>query len=148
MAVDYNPTAQKVVEEGYNLAKMLKAEMCILHIMNNVQYYGIQYPSFMGFEAMNLGYDVEMHDRMRTTAKEFLNSIVKHLKDDAIHTHIVEGDVADNILEYAKEWGADIIVMGTHSHSMLEKMLMGTVASSVLERTSIPVHMVPVKGDK
>jgi len=35
--------------------------------------------------------------------------------------------------------------MGTHSHSALEKLLMGTEATKVLEKTEVPVFMVPVK---
>jgi len=145
IAIDYNPTSEKVVMDGYKLAKSLGAEVCILHVITNLQYYGAQYPVFMGFESVNLSYDPRVHDEMKSIAKEYVSTVASHLGDDRILTHVAEGDTARAILEYSKEWGADLIVMGTHSHSTFEKLLIGTVANGVLEKTTIPVHMIPVK---
>ncbi|WP_417443929.1 universal stress protein [Joostella sp.] len=147
IAIDYNPTSEEVVKKGYQLAKKLGAEVCLMHVISNLQYYGIQYPSFMGYDTMNIPYDPSIQDEMKNVAKDFLDTATKHLNDSTISSHIAEGDTADEVLEYAKEWDASLIVMGTHSHSTLEKILIGTVASSVLERTKIPVFMVPIKKD-
>ncbi|MDG3581979.1 MULTISPECIES: universal stress protein [Galbibacter] len=147
IAIDYNPTTEKVVEKGYELAKTLNAQVCLLHVISNLQYYGIQYPSFMGYDAMNVTFDPKFQDEMKKVAKDFLDTAQKHLNDNTVTSHISEGDTADEILNYAKEWGASLIVMGTHSHSTFEKLLIGTVASSVLEHTEIPVYMVPIKKD-
>ncbi|MFZ4739889.1 MAG: universal stress protein [Bacteroidales bacterium] len=35
IAIDYNPTAQKVVEIGYSIAKEMEAEVTLLHIISN-----------------------------------------------------------------------------------------------------------------
>ncbi|MCX2681718.1 universal stress protein [Galbibacter sp. EGI 63066] len=145
IAIDYNPTSEKVVEEGYKLAKTLGAEVCLLHVIGNLQFYGIQYPRFMGHDSMNYALNPDFQEEMKDVAKVFLDNAVKHLNDDTVTSHISEGDTAKEILQYAKDWQASLIVMGTHSHSKLEKILMGTVASSVLERTETPVYMVPVK---
>jgi len=144
IAIDYNPTSEKVVMGGYDLAKSLGAEVCLIHVITNLQYYGAQYPSFMGFESMNLSYDPKIHNEMKNIAKEYVTTVASHLSDDAVTTHVAEGDTARAILEYSKQWGADLIVMGTHSHSTFEKLLIGTVATSVLEKTTVPVHMIPV----
>lgn len=77
--------------------------------------------------------------------KIFLKTAADHLNDPAVTTHLAEGNTASALLDYAEEWQADLIVMGTHSHSVLEKVLMGTTASHVLEKTKVPVYMVPVK---
>jgi len=39
IALDYNPTAQKVAEEGFSMAKAMKAEVILLHIILEPFYY-------------------------------------------------------------------------------------------------------------
>lgn len=146
IAVDYNPVSEKVADQGYDLAKNLNAEVCLIHVLDDVGYYGNQYPSFMGFDGYSgMGPDIDLAMEMRNIAEEFIQKAKDHLNDDSIKTHLAEGDTAKTILQFGEEWGANLIVMGTHSHSALEKLLIGTVAEKILEKTKIPVYMVPVK---
>ncbi|MDT0641792.1 universal stress protein [Zunongwangia sp. F363] len=147
IALDYHPVAEEVARKGHELAKTLGASVCLLHAVTDVGYYGMEYPSFMGYNGYNIATEMNLASEMRTFAEDFMKSAVKHLNDDVVTYHITEGDTATGILSYAEEWNAGLIVMGTHSHSALEKLLVGTVASKVLERTKIPVYMVPVKKD-
>ncbi|HET8803647.1 MAG TPA: universal stress protein [Aequorivita sp.] len=144
IAIDYHPVSEQVVEAGRDLAKQIGAEICLIHVEADAQYYAYQYPVFMGFEPMAI--DMAVVSDLQERSKEFLKSAAKSLNDPSVTTHMAIGDTAKAILEYSKEWNADIVVMGTHSHSVIEKM-MGTVASSVLEKTEIPVFMIPIKND-
>ena len=143
ITLDYNPNTEKVVNMGYELAKLMQAEVCLFHVLAEVRYYGMQYEPFMGYEGYAFPVDYRIQDEVVKVAKDYLEKTVKHLGGDNITTHLADGDTAQKILEYAEEWNADVIVMGTHSHSTLEKIFLGTVASSVLEKTKIPVYMVP-----
>ena len=55
------------------------------------------------------------------------------------HTH---GHAADAIAAIAETEKADLIVMGTHGHSALGNMVLGSVASGVLARSKVPVLLV------
>lgn len=143
ITLDYNPTSEKVVNMGYELAKLMDAEVCLLHVLSEVRYYGMQYEPFMGYEGYAFPVDYKIQEEFVKVAQDYLDKTKLHLKGNNISTHLVEGDTAKKVLEYAEEWNADLIVMGTHSHSTLEKIFLGTVASSVLEHTKIPVYMVP-----
>ncbi len=146
IAMDYNPRSEKVAKAGYDLAKKLGGEVCLLHVLADVSYYGVNYPTFMGYEGYNeMQVDLSVISELREVAKDYIETAARHLDDPKVSTHLTEGPTALAILDYAKEWKADMIVMGTHSHSVLEKVLMGTTASKVLERTPIPVYLVPVK---
>lgn len=146
IGVDYNPKSEKVVQKGYELAKTMGAEVCLIHVLADVRYYGNSYPTFMGYEGYNeLQVDLEITSQLRKVAEDFVTTAARHLNDESVTTHIAEGSISNAILDYAEEWQADLIVLGTHSHSVLEKVLMGTTASHVLEKTNIPVYMVPVK---
>jgi nucleotide-binding universal stress UspA family protein len=146
IAVDYNPVSEKVAEQGYELAKSLNAEVCLIHVLDDVGFYGAQYPTFMGYDGYSgMGPDLDVAMEMRNIAEEFLEKAKAHLNDPQVKTHLTEGDTAKTIMAYGEEWGANILVMGTHSHSVLEKLLLGTVAEKILEKTEIPVYLVPVK---
>lgn len=147
IALDYNPTSEKVVKMGYELAKLMEAEVCLLHVLSEVRYYGMQYEPFMGYEGYAFPVDYKIQEEFVKVAQNYLDKTKEHLKGENITTHLSEGDTAKMILEYAKEWNADLVVMGTHNHGTLEKLFLGTVASSVLENTDIPVYMVPT-GEK
>ena len=146
IAIDYNPVSEKVAEEGHKLAKQLGAEVCLMHVVADVAYYSNQYPEFLGYPGYaGVAEDLNMGSEMKKMTEDFLQTAAKHLEDPSVTTHMAEGDTAKAILNYAAEWNADLIIMGTHSHSKLEKLLIGTVASKVLEKTKIPVHLIPVK---
>lgn len=146
IAIDYHPVSEKVATAGYELAKKMDAEVCLLHVMTTVGYYGMDYPMFMGYDGYSgLNVDLNVTGELRKVAEDFVKTAADHLDDPTVGTAMVEGDTATAILDYAKEWNADLIVMGTHSHSALEKLFVGTVASEVLEKTDIPVYLVPVK---
>jgi nucleotide-binding universal stress UspA family protein len=145
IAIDYNPVSEKVVDAGYKLAKQLDAEITLIHVVADVAYYGIQYPNFMGYDGFDTSIDLNLAMEMRNVAKNYLETVAKHLNDPTVGTELRYGDAADAILKYAEEWKADVIVLGTHSHNFLEKLLLGDVASQVLKHTKVPVFMVPVK---
>jgi len=48
----------------------------------------------------------------------------------------------DAILQTLEECGANLIVMGTHGHRGFSRLLIGSVASSVLRRSPVPVLTV------
>lgn len=147
IAVDYNPVSEKVANAALELVRSLDAEICLIHVLADVGYYGTQFPTFMGYEGYTgMGPDFNMALEMRQVAEEFLNKAAEHLDHPSVTTHLAEGNTANAVLDYANKWNADLIVMGTHSHSTWEKILMGTVAEKILEKTEIPVYVVPVKN--
>jgi len=58
------------------------------------------------------------------------------------HDHVSVGDSAETILYYARDKKCDLVVMGTHGHSAIGDVLLGSVASRVLHQASIPVLFV------
>ena len=148
IGLDYNPNSEKVVHSGYEIAKKLGAEVCLIHVLADVSYYGVTYPSFMGYEGYNImTVDLDVISELRDVAKQFLETAASHLNDPSVTTHLAEGPTSSAILDYADNWKADMLVLGTHSHSVLERVLMGTTASHILERTKIPVYLIPIHKD-
>ena len=148
IAIDYNPTAQKVAEAGFSMAKSMNAEVILLHVITDPMFYSTAgYSPIMGFNGyMDMGpIQLDSVDGLKNASLQYLDKSKQHLGDDTIRTMVKEGDFADSILETAKELHADIIVVGSHSRKWLENILMGSVTEKVLHHTSIPLFIVPTK---
>lgn len=148
IALDYNPSAQKVAETGFSLAKAMGAKVILLHVMTDPVYYSsTEYSPIMGFTGMGMSpVQLESIDGLKKASQYFLDKSKHHLGDDNIQTLVKEGDFADSILEAAKDVHADIIVVGSHSRKWLEKIVMGSVTEKVLNSTTIPIFIVPTKN--
>jgi nucleotide-binding universal stress UspA family protein len=59
-----------------------------------------------------------------------------------VERRLVIGDPALEILDEAQESKVDLIVMGTHGRSGLGRLLMGSVAESVVRKAACPVLTV------
>jgi len=60
-----------------------------------------------------------------------------------VKTETLEGNrPADTITEYAKEKDMDLIIIGTHGRTGLKKLMMGSVAFSVLHQSHVPVLLI------
>ena len=146
IALDYDPTAQKVAEQGYLLSKTMKAEVTLMHVIGSANYYSsLEYSPIMGFSGFTNTGLLETIDvsKLKESSQDFLDKTKKHLGDDTIQTYIAEGDSAEAILETAIELKVDIIVLGSHSRRWLDKILMGSVTEKVLAHSKIPLFIVP-----
>jgi nucleotide-binding universal stress UspA family protein len=59
-----------------------------------------------------------------------------------VTTHLDRGDPTERILALAERINAELIAMSTHGHGLFKDVLLGSVASNIRHRTSIPVLMV------
>ena len=148
IALDYDPTAQKVAELAFSLAGNKDAAITLLHVIADPSYYAsTAYDPIMGFGGyMNMDLlRPDIMDELKTTSLDFLEKTKHHLGDERIKTMVKEGSIAESILQVAKEINADIIVMGSHSRRWLENIVMGSITEFVLHRTDIPLFIIPTK---
>jgi nucleotide-binding universal stress UspA family protein len=57
--------------------------------------------------------------------------------------HVLEGEAAHEIAAFARDCGAQLLVLGTHGRSGVERLAMGSVAEKVLRTATCPVLTVP-----
>jgi nucleotide-binding universal stress UspA family protein len=150
IALDYDPTSQKVAETGFSLAKTMGAEVILMHVMSDpVDYTPMEYSPRLGFIGLkDTGkLQSESIEGLKNESQQFLDKSKHHLGDNSIQTLVKkkDGDCAESILKTAKDLHIDIIVMGSHSRRWLENIVMGSVTEKVLHNTSIPLFIVPTK---
>ena len=83
--------------------------------------------------------------KMKADVKEQLQAFAaKHIKQEACYNiHIAEGRPYTTILEFAQKLEADLIIMPSHKRSKMDKVVLGSVASKVVENS--PVNVLVVK---
>ena len=151
IALDYDPTAQKVAETGHKLAKAMNARTILLHVISDASYYSsIDYSPIMGFGGFgNVGtIQTDTAEELKKVAQDYLDKSKQHLGDEMIQTVVRSGDFGETILKTATDLNVDVIVMGTHSRRGLEKILMGSVAEKVLHHSLIPLFIIPTRDLK
>jgi len=148
IALDYNPTAQKVAEIGYSLVKGADVEVTLMHVMGNPVFYtSTVYEPIMGFG----GYidtdflEPRILDGLKKASYSFLEKSKHHLGNTGVKVLVTEGETAESIIATAKEMKADLVVVGSHSKQWLEKILMGSVAEKILHENAFPVLVIPTK---
>jgi nucleotide-binding universal stress UspA family protein len=93
----------------------------------------------------------EMRRRLQQSVKEAEKSLQdfvgKTLGDIRVEVKVVEALPVDGIMRLAREIPADMIAMGTHGRSGVNRLMLGSVAERVLRESHIPVLTVrPVPG--
>nr|WP_256421809.1 universal stress protein [Halobellus rarus] len=61
-------------------------------------------------------------------------------------TEIVDGNPHEEILDYVSEYGIDMVIMGTHGRTGLDRVVIGSVAERVVRQSPVPV--LTVRGEE
>ena len=138
ISMDYDETSQKVAEQGFSMAQAMNAETILLHIISEQPVYYSEYSYMRELR-------VDFFGNLEDSTQKFLDKTKKHLENESIKTIIKVGEIAETILETAKELKVDVIVMGSHSRKWLENIIMGSTTENVLKKTSIPLYIIPTK---
>jgi nucleotide-binding universal stress UspA family protein len=118
-----------------NLAAQYGARLSMLHVLTSPEATGVWTPEvFMPASA-------EARERLTLDAQQRIESSLtaedRTRSDVTILIRI--GSVAEHILDFARERGVDLIVMGTHGRRGLSHLLLGSVAEQVLRSAPCPV---------
>jgi nucleotide-binding universal stress UspA family protein len=147
IALDYNPSSEKVAEAGYALAKVMNAMVTLLHVMTEPAYYAMNYSPIMGYQGAYTDGTIGIVDDLKKEAKDFLTAASRHLGDINIKIKVLEGDIEEAILKYAKSCKADLIVLGSHSHKGLGRLLTPDMAVHVIRHSKIPSLIIPTNEE-
>ena len=86
----------------------------------------------------------EWYESARDEAENLLTDAERQAQDSdvSIRTTTEIGRPANTIVEYAEENAVDQIVMGSHGRTGMSRILLGSVAETVMRRSPVPVTIV------
>jgi nucleotide-binding universal stress UspA family protein len=130
IAVDGEPVSAHAAEIGIRLARSLGAEVAFIHAIEP----GLTYSP--GITPRELVAEAE-HD-----AKTVLASFRSLSQGLSTLEFVQIGKPAQEILNAAKTWPADLIVMGSHGRHGISRALLGSVAEAVMRHAPCPVLVI------
>src|SRR5271157_349277 len=89
------------------------------------------------------GYAPELEDQKKP-ARELVERIAKELRSSGFKADsaVEVGDIRESIIDFAAEWGADLIVVGSHGQTGIKRFLLGSVAEFVARHAKCSVEIV------
>ena len=117
-----------------------------------VQILTVIHPSFpLVMDPLFLGVSAHAQQvgELRHQAPALVEAASAVIRDAApavtVTTKIVEGVPKDMIVQEARDWGADLIVLGSHGYGRVRGMVLGSVASAVVAKAPCSVQVVRAK---
>jgi nucleotide-binding universal stress UspA family protein len=129
VATDFSPPSDAALAYGRALARTFGASLTLLHVVENYFLRPTASAPYMDQEARTRMLDDQLtdEDRRQLGARAVLE---------------ISDEPADAIAGFAKAQKIDLIVMGTHGRSGLERLLVGSVAEHVIRTAPCPVLTV------
>jgi nucleotide-binding universal stress UspA family protein len=135
---DGSTQVESAIEHAVEVADVHDASLHGLHVIGTDAFAGVAMETSWGSIDQLLRDDAEEAvERIRDLAAE---------RGVPARTEVVEGKPSREIVSYAESTDCDLVVMGTHGRGGIDRLLLGSVAESVVRASSVPVTTVPVAG--
>ncbi|HEY9648249.1 MAG TPA: universal stress protein [Chroococcidiopsis sp.] len=146
VALDRTESSSLVFEEAVSLAKATGAQLMLIHVLPPENVAGQQMSLYT--EGYYLSLPQERLELFHREWNEFKNWSLQHLQSDvdtakaagvSVDFSQAYGNPGKAICEFAKNWDADLILMGRRGHTGVNELLLGSVSNYVLHHASCAV---------
>lgn len=137
LAIDLSlPTTEYITKRTVELAKINKAKITLLHVVEKINTYG-EIPGEISL--------VDLEEKLFDEARLLLAEIGNKYQIPLTRQIIKTGSSKELILAQAKEMTADLIVVGSHGRHGI-RLLLGSTANSVLHHANCDVLAIRIKN--
>jgi len=135
--VDGSETSLEVIQHAVELVKAFNTKLTLVQVMTLDPYIAADYFTY--------GHNNELIERARNFIKESLNLAKEKFQAAGVEAEIklLEGEnIPNTIAEAVKELDIDLVVISSHGRSGIKKLILGSVAQSLLTELKVPVLIV------
>lgn len=135
--IDGSPTAQLAVSKAIGLSQAFGSRVSAIFVIDPYPFTGVGSDFAYGQAEYLNAATAEANAAIRNAKEVFKAAGVD------VSTSVVEANTAwRGVVQAAESMQADLIVIGSHGRSGLEKLVLGSVAQAVLSHTRLPVLVV------
>jgi nucleotide-binding universal stress UspA family protein len=138
VATDFSDTSREALDVALSIARDSGSQIHLLHVIPD--------PLRQPWMVEPAGLDFRELQRLWTQeARRQLDALTtgRNLDPHRVLTAIAIGSAAAEIVRYATDHHADLILLGTHGYGAVRRFLLGSVAERVLRQAQSPVLIVP-----
>jgi nucleotide-binding universal stress UspA family protein len=137
-AVDFSDTSRDALEAALELARHARGRVHLVHVVPDLfrMPWTLEAP---GLDIPALQRQSNEDAQQRLTG---LATSLPHPRTD-VSTAVLVGSPATEIVRYAGEHAADVIVLGSHGHGVVKRYMLGSVAERVIRQADCSVLVVP-----
>ena len=134
--VDFSMTSNKAYFFAKELAQSLGAEIHVIHVLDTHCLSGAVHITIEPCR--------EIVERWKAECQKKLNRFYRKREGNGfvVQLHMREGKPHEEILKAAKDLGVDMIVIGSHGWTGMERFIFGNIARRVLKISDIPVLVI------
>lgn len=141
VAVDGSRTALNALQHAIDLALGLQSQLTLITVANPAEYMTLA-PEFLQYESYEeaaiAGSNEVLSDMQKVATDAGVQNVQTHLLMAAKGTK----EMAQELVDFADETGADLIVIGTHGRTGLMHLLMGSFAETVMRQSHLPLLVI------
>ena len=149
IGIDDSKYAQNAAKYGFKLAETLGAHVGLVNILEpiTIPISGSGADEILGTSIQGVATpNVDIIEAQTEISKNIIEDAIKKFAGKTQVTHFNEyGSTGEGIINCSLEFKADIIVIGTHERTGLDRLFSGSVAEYVVRHSTIPVLVVPSK---
>jgi nucleotide-binding universal stress UspA family protein len=135
--VDGSDTGKMAVGKAISLAQAFGSRVTVIYVVDPYPFTGVGTDFAYGQAEYLSAATADANAAVKAAKDAFANATV------TVDTSVIEAHtVWRGIVEAGDSLQADLIVMGSHGRSGLEKLVLGSVAQAVLSHTKLPVLVV------
>jgi len=136
--VDFSDNSLLIAESAAYMAGKFNAAMYLTFVVQNFEDYSGFFVPQMSLPTLE-GELIESAEQKMVSFCQELRAFCEDKGVSQLKHKVFMGDVGEQIVEYAEEVEADLIIMGTHGYKGLEKIMFGSVADKIVRSASCPV---------
>jgi len=137
-ATDFSEASEAALPYAAAISQRYDSQLHVAHIMSPASYI---IPSQPGNPVT---FD-SIHEAARTDVRRRMETLASHLKTVAHQTYIREGEVWESLSDLIQTHEIDLLIVGTHGRTGVEKLVLGSKAEEILRQATCPVLTVGPK---
>ena len=136
VSVDFSTVSKSLINTVVDIANPKD----VIHLLHVIE----PNPEFVGFEVGPASVNQQIEQELQQKQNKMHQyALLLEQQGYTVKQMQLDGVTADEIIAYASQVKAKMIMLGRHGHSAIYNILVGSVAEIVLKRSPIPVLLVP-----
>ena len=134
-AVDFSQISVKVASYAQLIAQSLNASVRVLHVAPSLTEYVAFHLPPTSLDKM----EKIVGDVMGKAERTMESFVRENFSNVDVTGKVMKGYAPEKILNFVRDEDIQLIIMGTHGHTGIKRVLFGSVAENIVKKASVPV---------